>query len=525
YALGALLALAVTVSGCHGSGEWSPLTSQKIYVSDKFYDVALLGPKHAIVVGYGGKILKTKDAGITWANVDSGTDNSLYSIDFAADGKTGWIVGQEGSILKTIDGGETWVQQAQAVEKRLRSLLGARDKGLRALDDARDKEVEERLVSVVNETIDQLVQLLEGALVVNDLIDEYGDVLLDKGSEVSGEILSGLPRGEWVNISVGKVLSDESDEQTGEALLLQEKKRAIVGEFREREVAIHDEVDSGYVTKRDGVSAEYIANRKEVFVENPNTIFLVPECRDPKLGAQRLDDERCDAAYLFAVDAIDENNVVVVGDRSVFASSRDGGKTWTDETLTFVDPDMSPDWLLAFEDPILYDIEFIDARNGYIVGEFGKIYHTTDGGRTWGEQHKSLMDASVFDVLDMPTLFDVEFSDLEHGIAVGLDGRIALTNDGGQDWNFVDNNVADYEDPFYSAAILPDGTRWAVGASGQSVSAGPGNAFGRASLGGAVNSWLRRIRFYDKDTAWIVGGFGLIMNTHDGGKTWYRRIG
>ncbi len=359
---------ATVLSGCHGSGDWAPLTSQKIYVSDKFFDVAPVGPKHAIVIGYGGKILETTDSGISWGIVPSGSNYSLYSIDFADDGKTGWIVGQEGFILKTIDGGKTW------------------------------------------------------------------------------------------------------NEQVAEA-------------------------------------------------------YLDPDCRDPKLREQRLESERCDEAYLFAVSAIDANNVVAVGDRSVFTRSRDGGKTWQTETLTFIDPDMSPDWLLAFEDPVLYDIEFLDANNGYIVGEFGKIYHTTDGGESWTEQHKSLMDASVFDVLDMPTLFDVAFADAKNGIAVGLDGRIALTTDGGQDWNFVPNNVEDYGDPFYSAAILPDGTRWAVGASGQSVSAGSGKEFGRAVLGGAVYSWLRRIRFYDKDTAWVVGGFGLILNTHDGGKTWYRRIG
>lgn len=253
--------------------------------------------------------------------------------------------------------------------------------------------------------------------------------------------------------------------------------------------------------------------------------YLDPDCRDPKLRAQRFENERCDEAYLFAVSVIDADHVVAIGDRSVLTRSSDGGRTWQTETLTFIDPDLSPDWLLAFEDPVLYDVEFVDSRNGYIVGEFGKIYHTTDGGQSWTEQHKSLMDASVFDFMDMPTLFDVEFSDLKNGIAVGLDGRIAITTDGGQDWNFVPNNVEDYEDPFYSAALLPDGTRWVVGASGQAVTAAPADEMGRASLGGSVNSWLRRIRFYDKDTAWIVGGFGLIMNTHDGGKTWYRRMG
>jgi photosystem II stability/assembly factor-like uncharacterized protein len=181
--------------------------------------------------------------------------------------------------------------------------------------------------------------------------------------------------------------------------------------------------------------------------------------------------------------------------------------------------------LLAFEDPVLYDVEFIDADNGYIVGEFGKIYHTTDGGESFVEQQASVMDESVLDILDLPTMFDVEFSDENNGTIVGLDGRLAVTTDGGEDWNFVPSNVPEFIDPFYASVILPNGNRWAVGASGQVVTSGPGGDFGKGDLGSRVTTWMRRIRFHDSEHGWIVGGFGLIMYTDDGGETWYRRLG
>ena len=38
---------------------------------------------------------------------------------------------------------------------------------------------------------------------------------------------------------------------------------------------------------------------------------------------------------------------------------------------------------------MLYDVQFIDPKTGWIVGEFGKIYHTKDGGETWTEQQES----------------------------------------------------------------------------------------------------------------------------------------
>jgi photosystem II stability/assembly factor-like uncharacterized protein len=366
----ALITLGLA-TGCHEKTEWAPLANQKIYVQDKFFDVAVLGPKHAIVIGYGGKILDTKDGGFTWTQIDSGTDLALYSIDFDEDRQVGWIVGQLGLILRTTDGGKTWTHQEPQI---------------------------------------------------------------------------------WAD----------------------------------------------------------------------------PKCRDPEDRKLRLEDEPCEYAYLFAVSVVDANTAHAVGDRSIYTRTTDGGKTWQTETLkvkSASDENISPDMALAFEDPVLYDVQFVDADYGYIVGEFGKIYHTEDGGKSWVEQQQTVMDESVLDILDLPTLFDVQFRGRKNGIATGLDGRIAVTTDGGHDWNFTPNNVKEYIDPFYSAEIQPNGDRWVVGASGQVVLSGPGGQFEQGDLGSRVNAWMRRIRFYDDNVGWIVGGFGLIMSTDDGGTTWYRRIG
>jgi photosystem II stability/assembly factor-like uncharacterized protein len=354
-------------TGCHGEDNWEPLTEQKIYVSDKFFDVAVHDAKHAMIIGYGGKIIETANGGMSWSQIDAGTRKSLYSIDFAPGHQVGWIVGEEGLILRTTDGGKTWKPQEAVVW----------------LDDA---------------------------------------------------------------------------------------------------------------------------------------------CKDPEERAYRQIDSPCQYAYLFAISAVDERNAYAVGDKSIYTRTRDGGETWEVRTLKF-ETEAASDLALAYEDPVLYDIEFLDADHGYIVGEFGKIYYTEDGGQTWSQQQESVMDESVLDILDLPTFFDIEFSGTKSAIVAGLDGRIAETADGGKDWNFVPSNVDEFIDPFYSAALMGDGTRWVVGASGQVVKAPPGAEFARGSLGSQINNWMRRIRFYDDKYGWIVGGFGLVMSTDDGGKTWYRRIG
>jgi len=64
-----------------------------------------------------------------------------------------------------------------------------------------------------------------------------------------------------------------------------------------------------------------------------------------------------------------------------------------------------------------------------------------------------------------------------------------------------------------------------VGGSGQAIYAAPGKDLGKGNLGTRVTNWIRDVEFYDDNVGWMVGGFGFIMNTTDGGKTWFRRIG
>jgi len=68
---------------------------------------------------------------------------------------------------------------------------------------------------------------------------------------------------------------------------------------------------------------------------------------------------------------------------------------------------------------------------------------------------------------------------------------------------------------------LPDGTRWGVGAAGEVIKRGPADpAWVRAKIGQDVLTWLRGIHFSDQQHGWMVGGFGLIFRTTDGGKSW-----
>jgi len=46
-----------------------------------------------------------------------------------------------------------------------------------------------------------------------------------------------------------------------------------------------------------------------------------------------------------------------------------------------------------------------------------------------------------------------------------------------------------------------------------------------AQLGMPLTTWMRSIDFFDENNGWIVGGYGMILHTTDGGKSWLPSLG
>jgi photosystem II stability/assembly factor-like uncharacterized protein len=338
--------LLLSLAACHGEVEMTPLIDRKIYLTDKFYDVQPMSAEKAIIVGYGGKILLTNDAGRTWDVAQSNTDGAIYKVAMT-DASNGWAVGQAGLVLKTADGGKTWQK-------------------------------------------------------------------VDAGTDKS----------------------------------------------------------------------------------------------------------------LFSIYAASPQRLVAVGERATVMSTADGGATWNTVKIEAKPKEAGSneameglsDTEVIAQDPALYDVRFVSDKEGWIVGEFGKILHTTDGGKTWTEQQNSLVGEEIVDALDLPTFYGIDCTNAQECTTVGLDGRIAATTDGGATWAFqkLDGN---FKEPLFTVQLFPDGSGWAAGVAGEVMRRENGQ-WKQADLGMRVFGWLREVGFADQNNGWLVGGFGTILKTRDGGKTW-----
>src|SRR5438094_3098479 len=67
---------------------------------------------------------------------------------------------------------------------------------------------------------------------------------------------------------------------------------------------------------------------------------------------------------------------------------------------------------------------FVDANTGTVVGEYGTIVTTTDGGNSWTIQVSGTTQ----------NLWAISFKDSNNGTGVGEGGTILGTTDGGANW-------------------------------------------------------------------------------------------
>lgn len=99
-------------------GTW---TTQNSGTSNTLRSVDFFDPVRGWAVGDAGTILHTSNGGATWTQQPTGRTNTLNSVSFVS-GSTGWAVGSGGLILRTTDVGATWTQQPTGRANSLQSV-------------------------------------------------------------------------------------------------------------------------------------------------------------------------------------------------------------------------------------------------------------------------------------------------------------------------------------------------------------------------------------------------------------------
>src|SRR5437773_1114188 len=153
------------------------------------------------------------------------------------------------------------------------------------------------------------------------------------------------------------------------------------------------------------------------------------------------------------------------GDFGTMIHTEDGGQTWT---VARVGPEVelpasALDTGVDPGDVNLYATSYADPDHVWVVGEFGTIMASDDGGQTFHQQHAPVES----------TLFGVHFVDARRGWAVGIDGVILRTEDGGATWTSQPAPVA--QRSFYDVVVRGQ-QGWIVGNSGTVLASTDGGA-------------------------------------------------
>ena len=158
----------------------------------------------------------------------------------------------------------------------------------------------------------------------------------------------------------------------------------------------------------------------------------------------------------------------------------------------------------------LQDVKFISATVGWAVGEDGTIIKTTDGGATWSEQTSPTVQ----------NLEGVSFTDSNNGTAVGWWGTIIKTTNGGTTWTFQTSGT---EEELYAVSFADANNGIVVGWFGTILRTTNGGATWTDQSG--IGNALYDVSFIDSNIGTIVGNSGTILRTTSGGIAWTAQNG
>ncbi|MEN1678482.1 MAG: YCF48-related protein [Planctomycetota bacterium] len=342
------------------SSERAPTASEALDADATLHDVCFVDRRHGWAVGDRGVVLRTVDGGQNWRQLTTPLATPLYAVSFV-DHQHGWAVGGEvrpythdmlAVVLKTSDGGDTWRRQPAPLLPLLRDV----------------------------QFFDRRRGVAVGACTA---FAPAGVFLTDDGG-----------RG-WRPMSIADRQSRPSPGEHWLTARWRSSESGVVlngagNLLRARKASLHaTEQPRG----RSRVCSVAFASPSELWAAGDGVMHS-------KDGGRRW--VSLDAPLPPPFDELPWRAVAARGQwvwlagspGNAILASPDGGQSWQ----------VQPTGVSS----ALNDIEFIDERNGWAVGDLGAIVSTTDGGKNWRTQRGGDRRAAVLVVAETPAAVPLE---------------------------------------------------------------------------------------------------------------------
>jgi photosystem II stability/assembly factor-like uncharacterized protein len=192
--------------------------------------------------------------------------------------------------------------------------------------------------------------------------------------------------------------------------------------------------------------------------------------------------------------------------------SDNGGETWTKATVgnaiksshTEIVNEFLPEEELITSPAIFRAIDMVSPLTGYIVGQFGAVYKTTNGGVSWD---------SVVTPIGNVYLYDVDFVDENTGWVVGAAGNCWKTTDGGVNWS---RQAIGLTSSINSISMVSATHGW-FGSGSLYYTTNGGTTWGSQTTGMGI---VYAVSAVDVNTAYIVSDINTVGKTTNGGINW-----
>ena len=262
-------------------------------------------------------------------------------------------------------------------------------------------------------------------------------------------------------------------------------------------------------TRRHGDKAVF-SPRHRVSV-SPCLLFLLAAfCFLPTASAATWSRQKSGTmSWLHAVQFFDQNHGFVAGSGGTLLETTDGGATWkkvstlTKDTLRdvcFVDDHTG--WLVAERD--VYKLKTNDEARSYLL-------RTDDGGLNWRPVYLDGFDSNA-------RLVRVIFPDTANGWVFGETGVLFATSDGGEHWT---PQTLPTKHLLLGGAFVSN-RGWLVGAGATIIHTNNSGATWQSSLVREdTKVRFNATSFVGDQLGWAAGSGGRILVTNDGGRTWF----